>query len=138
MLDLERILREADNKGGELAFTKLFKALIGRRELIRAIAYGSKEQIEAHAGILEGNGVELQSVPGPDALAVSIAVDAMAIAARIDCLALVPGEEALAPLARALRATGVRVESASFDEPQGESLPPQKHHELGEECLFTP
>jgi len=124
--------------GGELAFSKLLKSLIGRRELIRAIAYGSAEQIRAHAGILEGSGVELQVVPGPDSLAVSIAVDAMAIATRVDSLALVPGEEALSPLAKALRAMGVRVESASFEAPKGDALPPQKHHELGEESLFTP
>ena len=72
-------------------------------------------------------------------MAVAITVDAMALAARVDCLTIVPGASELSALTNSLRASGVRVETASFGEHDRDAdLPVEGHQTLGAECMFVP
>ncbi|MCA9289813.1 MAG: NYN domain-containing protein [Phycisphaerales bacterium] len=119
-----------------LAYGRLLATLTGRRHLIRAFAYGDGSV----AATLDGNGFEHRAVADRLARVVALTVDAMQVAARVDTMVFLGGDEALAPLYGVLAAQGIRIESAGFgaDRVDVPSIPASHHHELGEECTFSP
>ena len=100
------------------------------------MAYHHASQTILGANLTQG-GFEAIAVDEKNPVSVAIAVDAMALGDRIDCVILVPGSPDLNPLTRALRARGVRVETASFDEAATLDLESQDHLVLGSESRFS-
>ncbi|MGA1608610.1 MAG: NYN domain-containing protein [Planctomycetota bacterium] len=139
LVDVAALLEQARSHGGELAFGKLVQHLARRRHLIRAIAYGSPELLVEVGSALRGSDLDVHGIAAPSDLPVALAVDAMSLAARVDCVVLAPAVDNLAPLAAALRAHGVRIETASFTEAHGmaDDLATARHA-LGAESLFVP
>jgi uncharacterized LabA/DUF88 family protein len=139
LVDLAALLDQARESGGELAFGKLVQHLARRRHLIRAIAYASPELLVEVGSALRGSDLDVHAIASPSDLPVALAVDAMSLASRVDCVVLAPGVDHLAPLAAALRAHGVRIETASFTEASGmaDDLAAARHP-LGAESLFVP
>jgi hypothetical protein len=139
LIDLEALAAEARAAGGELAFGKLLQRVAHRRHLIRAIAYAEPTLARHSATTLRGSGIELREVASAAELPVALAVDAMALAGRIDGLVLAPDADRVGPLATALRAQGIRVETASFTAARGAADDRvQAQHTLGAESLFAP
>lgn len=143
LMNLERLVDDAREQGGEVAYGKLLQFVARRRHLIRAIAYAQTTTAQSTAPTLRGSGVETQAIGTPSDLPVAIAVDAMALATRVDSVVLVPDAEGLAPLTAALRAHGIRVETAGFGDPHGgpgtgDDDPLLARHRLGDESLFQP
>lgn len=139
LVDLAALLEQARTQGGELAFGKLVQHLARRRHLIRAIAYASPELLVEIGSALRGSDLDVHAIATPSDLPVALAVDAMSLASRVDCVVLAPAVDHLAPLAAALRAHGVRIETASFTETGGmaDDLATARHP-LGAESLFVP
>ncbi|MDA0935021.1 MAG: NYN domain-containing protein, partial [Planctomycetota bacterium] len=139
LVDLAALLEQARAQGGELAFGKLVQHLARRRHLIRAIAYASPELLVEIGSALRGSDLDVHAIATPSDLPVALAVDAMSLASRVDCVVLAPAVDHLAPLAAALRAHGVRIETAGFTETSGmaDDLATARHP-LGAESLFVP
>jgi uncharacterized LabA/DUF88 family protein len=138
-VDVEHLLVEARQLGGEVSYSRVLRNLAGQRTLVRAIAYVG----EGHRSLLpslQNGGFEVELVDDARGSAVALATDAVTIGPRVDCVVLARESGALSPLARALRARGVRVETAGFGRSgadRGRSVG-QHHHQLGKECLFVP
>ncbi|MCA8944568.1 MAG: NYN domain-containing protein [Planctomycetes bacterium] len=138
-VDLDRLVAESADRDGEIAFTKLKTTLGGKRNMIRAVAYGSAESTPMLEGPVRQAGFEVRAVRDRSELSVALAVDAMAIGPRVDCVVVAPVSAEFGPLASALRTLGIRVESAGFGEPREDAdLEVVDHQELGTECMFVP
>lgn len=134
LVDLEALQQEAQRAGGELAYRKLLRGVLGDRTLIRAICYvGTAPHSGAQA--LVASGFEIAPASDAAAMAMAMAVDAMAMASRIDVLVLAPGNRALPVLVHALRGLGIRVEAAGFE---GDAPADTIGRRLGRECVFVP
>jgi hypothetical protein len=131
-LDVEAIQREARAIGGQVSFSRALRQIAGARTVVRALAYCTPQS----RGTGGAGGLETVRVERESDTAVAIAVDALATAARVDCVVFAPESAAPAPLIRALRAHGVRVESAGF-EARGHTEVAD-HQRLGKEALFVP
>jgi hypothetical protein len=138
-VDVEHLLVEARQLGGEVSYSRVLRNLAGQRTLVRAIAYVG----EGHRSLLpslQNGGFEVELVDDARGSAVALATDAVTVGPRVDCVVLAPESAAFGHLARALRARGVRVETAGFGRggaERGRSIG-QHHHQLGKECLFVP
>jgi ABC-type branched-subunit amino acid transport system substrate-binding protein len=96
--------------------------------------HGSRQtRLKTH---LDQGGFETVSTGTEENPFVAMAVDAMAVAERVDCIVLVPGSPQLSPLATTLRARGVRVETAGFNDPGDAKMEAQSHTVLGPEASF--
>lgn len=135
LIDYAGLQESAHRLGGELSFRRLLKQIAGDRPLIRSVCYVPKDTPEAVIGPMKATGFEVFEVQDSATANVAAAVDGMALAPRVDCIVLAPGSGSLAPLAKALAATGVRVETASFE---GASTMPGQHRRLGRNCVFVP
>jgi hypothetical protein len=131
-VDVEAMQREARTIGGQVAFSRALRQIAGPRAVARAIAYCTPQS----RGTGGAGGFETVRVDSDAETPVAIAVDALATAARVDCVVIAPESAASGPLVRALRAHGVRVESAGF-EARGRSEVAD-HQRLGKEALFVP
>ncbi len=132
LLDVEALQREARGFGGQVSFSRLLRQAAGPRTVCRAIAYCTP-QSRGTGGV---SGLETSRVDRDADTPVAMAVDAMATAPRVDCVILAPESAASAPLVRALRALGVRVESAGFDARGNSEV--ADHQRFGKEALFVP
>jgi hypothetical protein len=135
LVDLGWLRAEARQAGGELSQRRLAKALGGNRALIRAIAYASAEHAK-FGGSLNAHGFELETLDDDAAAPVAIAVDALALATRVDAIVIAAPPRPLAPLLRALRAQGIRVDLAGFQAAPAAAGVVQI--QLGRDCLFVP
>ena len=115
-----------------MSFSRALRQIAGTRTIARAVAYCTPQS----RGTGGAGGLESVRVDRDADTPVAIAVDALATAARVDCVVIAPESAAPAPLVRALRAHGVRVESAGF-EARGQSEVAD-HQRLGKEALFVP
>ncbi len=115
-----------------MSFSRALRQIAGTRTVARAVAYCTPQS----RGTGGAGGLESVRVDRDADTPVAIAVDALATAARVDCVVIAPESAAPAPLVRALRAHGVRVESAGF-EARGQSEVAD-HQRLGKEALFVP
>ncbi|MEZ5965567.1 MAG: NYN domain-containing protein [Planctomycetota bacterium] len=131
-VDVEALQHEAQSLGGQISFSRLLRQITGSRTLARAIAYCAPSS-RGTGGVA---GLETVRVEREAHTPVAIAVDALATAPRVDCVVIAPEPLAVSPLVRALRAAGVRVESAGF-EARGPSEVAD-HLRLGKEALFAP
>jgi len=131
-VDVEALQREARALGGQVSFSRLLRQLAGTRNVSRAIAYCTP-QSRGTGGVA---GLETVRVENDAETAVAIAVDALATAPRVDCVVIAPEANAAGPLVRALRAAGVRVESAGFGARGTSDV--AEHQRLGREALFVP
>ncbi|HLU40478.1 MAG TPA: NYN domain-containing protein [Planctomycetota bacterium] len=131
-LDVDALQREARNAGGQVSFSRAVRQIAGSRAVARAVAYCTPQS----RGTGGAAGIETVRVERDSDTTVAIAVDALATASRVDCVVIAPESAAAAPLVRALRAQGVRVESAGF-EARGHSEVAE-HQRLGKEALFVP
>ncbi len=132
-LDVDALTHEARELGGQLSFSRLLRQLTGQRSLRRAIAYCSSGT-RGTAGV---GGLETVAVDRQGDAPVAIAVDALATAQKVDCIVVAPAAAAAGPLVRALRAHGVRVESAGFAA-RAASTEVADHVRLGRESIFVP
>lgn len=131
-LDVDALEREARTLGGQVAFSRVLRQVAGVRTLSRAIAYCTP-QSRGTGGVA---GLETVRVEREAETPVAIAVDALATSPRVDCVVIVPESAATGPLVRALRANGVRVESAGFENRGPSEV--ADHQRLGKEALFSP
>lgn len=139
LLHLDPLIDEARKSGGEVAWGKLLQQVSRRRHLIRAIAYAAPETAAAVGPTLRGSGIETHAVRNDGDRLVAVAVDAMSLATRVDSVVLIPDSDGLGPLVAALRAHGIRVETAGFTETAGpDDDIVQTRHSLGAESLFVP
>ncbi len=133
-MDAAELKTRAD--GREISFGHLRRHIANARIPIRAIAYYPAKDKDL-AKNLQHCGFEVTAVDSKSATNITIAIDAMALADRVDCVILVPGTNSLAHLAKTLRARGVRVESASFDEAGEAKLGANEHRCVGSESCFV-
>ena len=133
-MDAAELKARAD--GREISFGHLRRHVTNARIPIRAIAYHPAKDKDL-AKSLQHCGFEVTAVDSKSATNITIAIDAMALADRVDCVILVPGTNSLAHLAKTLRARGVRVESASFDEAGEAKLGANEHRSVGSESCFV-
>ena len=133
-LDLSHLQPGARERGCQISFGRLIRALAADRGIIRAVAYVPNEE-EALSATLAAHDIEVELFDARD-IAVAVAVDAMAVAARVDCVVLASGAPSLRSLATSLRSQGLRVESASFADES--AWPGQAHYEIDKQCLFVP
>jgi len=108
-------------------FERLIQTILKDRSLTRAIAYAITSDNATETAFLETltmSGIEVRTKPlityrqGSQKADwdVGIAIDAVALASHIDTLILVSGDGDFAPLVRHMKAAGVRVEAAAFDQ----------------------
>jgi hypothetical protein len=133
-LDAGELTSAAEDR--EVSYGHLRRTVTGTRVPIRAIAYHTPKQKALAPGLQHG-GFEVVAVESKSATQIAIAVDAMGLADRVDCVVIIPGSNALAHLVRTLRARGVRVESASFDETGELKLGVQEHRTVGDDSSYT-
>ncbi|MEM7205088.1 MAG: NYN domain-containing protein [Planctomycetota bacterium] len=135
LLDVASLQSEAGDRGAQLSYGRLVRALTSDRMPVRTVAYVPPDE-QALGTTLAAQGIETEIVDDEDSVGVAVAVDAMALATRVDCVVLASSAPSMTLLARALRAQGVRVESAGFgaDSPWRAQL----HHEIGRDCVFVP
>ncbi|MGE0144624.1 MAG: NYN domain-containing protein [Planctomycetota bacterium] len=136
LIDLEHVESAAQDRDREVAWGRLVAALGRRRHLIRCLAYAAPERARAMGSRLAGNGIEVVATSEDDR-AITVAVDAVNLSQRVDAVMLVPALSSFGPVARALAARGVRIESADFG-PSTEAVTAWPHRSIGDECLFVP
>lgn len=122
---------------GRVNFKKLLEDVLGKRKLIRAIAY----VIETETGeekpffeALENMGIEIKKKPlliyGKEKKAnwdVGIAVDAIKIAPFVDTILLFSGDGDFVPLVNYLKEQGKRVEVIGFGKSTSSKLKESAH-----------
>jgi hypothetical protein len=136
LIDLEHVETAAQDRDREVAWGRLVAALGRRRHLIRCLAYATPERARALGSRLAGNGIEVVATSDDDR-AITVAIDAVNLAQRVDAVLLVPAMNSFGPVARALAARGVRIESADFGASTDTAVA-WPHRSLGDECLFAP
>jgi len=137
LVDVDALQRSAQGQGGEVSFARLLRQLTGGRPLVRAVAYATPKS-RPGAASLTSAGFEVEQLEEGSVATVAAAVDAMTLASRVDCVVLAPESVALAPLVRALRGQGVRVETASYAQTRGGQGSVAGHSLLGKDSLFIP
>ncbi|MCB9889246.1 MAG: NYN domain-containing protein [Planctomycetes bacterium] len=133
---LDATALDGPSSGESIAYGHLRRRVAGGRSTVRAIAYHSSRKKELATSLAHA-GFETVGLDNKSAANLHIAIDAMTLASRVDCVVVVPGNSGLAPLTKALRAAGVRVETASFDEAGEDPKVGQHHHVLGHESSFV-
>lgn len=125
-VDVQNLFYSAKSlHSSKINFKKLLEKAVGRRSLIRAIAYiVQKEGVDQSAFIeaLRRSGFEVKSKDlkiRTDGTAkgdwdMGIAIDSIAIARKLDTMVLVSGDGDFVPLVEMLKAEGCRVEVLSF------------------------
>ncbi len=109
----------------KIDYSKLLQEIVGKRKLIRALAYVVKKSEVDQSNFteaLERLGYEIKSKDlrlRPDGTAkgdwdMGIAIDTIAIAPKLDTVVLVSGDGDFVPLVEMLKAHGCRVEVISF------------------------
>lgn len=133
----------------KINFKKLLDRAVGRRTLIRAIAYiVQKESVDQSAFIdaLSRSGFEVKSKDlrvRADGTAkgdwdMGIAIDSIAIARKLDTIVLVSGDGDFVPLVEMMKAEGCRVEVVSFRRSTSHELieAASLYTEIGEDLLL--
>jgi hypothetical protein len=133
LFDADALQDQAREHGGEVSYSRLLRQVAHGRPLSRAIAYTAGRA----RGLGGMGGIETSKLARGGDAPIAIAVDAMAAAPRVDCIVLAPESAAAAPLLRALRSLGIKVETASFQGRSGDDDAVQ-HHRLGRESIFSP
>jgi len=117
-------------------FKKILDAAVGKRQLVRAFAYGITTE-EAHEGefheALTKQGFEVKSKPLQTFAGgqkkgdwdVGIAMDIMRLEPKIDVAVLVSGDGDFIPLVQFSREKGLRMELISFRESTSSALIPE-------------
>ncbi len=117
----------------KLSYDRLMNIALRGRALARAIAYVVQREGAEQSGFLEilrSCGFEIKILKISDRgestrridWNVGIALDALAMSEKVDVISLVSGEGSLAPLIRALRSRGTRVEVIAFPESTTEEM----------------
>jgi hypothetical protein len=141
LLDLDSLEDAAQELfNGSLNLVGLIDHLLSGRRNPRAIAYASQDSraLEENLGAAGFDSVVIENRRSKRI--VQLAMDAVALAMRTDVILIGTADEALSPIAEQLRAHGVRVEFASFEDDdfvdvcqRGAGFVP-----LGRESTFTP
>ena len=125
-VDVQNMYYSAKNLyGSKVNFGTILKETVGRRRLIRAIAYVIKADVKEESNFfdaLEAIGYEvrakdLQVFYGGAKKGdwdIGIAMDTIRLAPKIDTIVLVSGDGDFVPLVRHLRSMGCRIEVAAF------------------------
>jgi hypothetical protein len=117
LLDLDSLEDAAQELfNGSLNLVGLIDHLLSGRRNPRAIAYASQDSraLEENLGAAGFDSVVIENRRSKRI--VQLAMDAVALAMRTDVILIGTADEALSPIAEQLRAHGVRVEFASFED----------------------
>lgn len=128
LIDTQNMYHSAKHLyGAHLNFGKLVETIVGKRQLIRAIAYVATSKTGEEKGFfdaLTAAGIEVKSKDVIEFASgerkadwdVGMAIDAVKFSDRVDSIVLVTGDGDFVPLVEYLKSKGISVEAAAFSE----------------------